>query len=264
MQTPLFSKISKLCRQIEKQEKIKILFAVENGSRAWRLDSKDSDYDVRFVFARPLKEYFTLKPKKDVIDKYFNKNCKPCPVNETFIDAVGFDILKFARLLSKSNPTTIEWLISDIVYYGKQNIAFKKFALKSFNPTTLIYHYQSLCKQNYLKYIKSGELVSYKKYLYAFRGLINASYVEIFQKIPPINFNKALEAKNILPLEIKHKLNEIIKLKKQGKEKELINNIPKFDEYIENFLKKPVTKQEPSEKQTKTLEKEILKVLKVQ
>ena len=53
-------KIKQICKQLEKEKNIKIIFAVENGSRAWRMDSKDSDYDVRFVFKRPLKEYIQI------------------------------------------------------------------------------------------------------------------------------------------------------------------------------------------------------------
>ena len=38
---------------IEKRENVKILHAVESGSRAWGFESPDSDYDVRFIYVRP-------------------------------------------------------------------------------------------------------------------------------------------------------------------------------------------------------------------
>lgn len=34
---------------IEERYKVKILLAVESGSRAWGFASPDSDYDVRFI-----------------------------------------------------------------------------------------------------------------------------------------------------------------------------------------------------------------------
>ena len=35
--------------EIEKKERVRVLYAVESGSRAWGVESPDSDYDVRFV-----------------------------------------------------------------------------------------------------------------------------------------------------------------------------------------------------------------------
>ncbi len=121
--------IKQLCQNIEKENKIKILFAVENGSRAWRMESKDSDYDVRFVFVRPLKEYIQINKPSDVVEKAFDKNGRPHPVQGSFIDFSGFDIFKFVKMLSSSNPTMIEWLVTDIVYYGKQNFVLKNLQL---------------------------------------------------------------------------------------------------------------------------------------
>ncbi len=39
--------IQKELRKIEEKEGVRILFAVESGSRAWGFASPDSDYDVR-------------------------------------------------------------------------------------------------------------------------------------------------------------------------------------------------------------------------
>ncbi|MBW3020183.1 nucleotidyltransferase domain-containing protein, partial [Candidatus Woesearchaeota archaeon] len=178
--------IVKLCKQIEKENNVKIIFAIENGSRAWRMDSKDSDYDVRFVYKREKDDYLTLTKEKDVIN-----------LDKGLIDMSGFDIFKYLELLSGSNPTTIEWLMSDIVYYGKQPKELRDYAIKHFSEKALYYHYKSMCKNNYIKYIKSGDLVTYKKYLYALRGLTNALYVKKNKTLPPIIFIKAIK---VLPI----------------------------------------------------------------
>lgn len=39
-------------KSIEREEDVCILLAVESGSRAWGFPSADSDYDVRFIYAR--------------------------------------------------------------------------------------------------------------------------------------------------------------------------------------------------------------------
>ena len=43
--------------EIEHSEKCRILLAVESGSRAWGFPSPDSDYDVRFIYVRPIEHY---------------------------------------------------------------------------------------------------------------------------------------------------------------------------------------------------------------
>src|SRR3989344_7760708 len=239
--------IKQLCRDIEKENRIKILFAVENGSRAWGMESKNSDYDVRFVFVRPLEDYIQINKYPEVIEAAFDKKGKTHPVQGSFMDFNGFDIFKFARMLSSSNPTVIEWLISDIIYYGKQDLVFKKFAVENFNPVSLYHHYKSMCRNNYLKYLKSKKQVTYKRYLYAMRGLINAKWVIHNKSIPPIKFTDALKlSKTLIPEDIIRKLNEIIKLKLKGKENGIIQNIVKMDNYIESFLKDET--EEPKEK----------------
>lgn len=230
------SLIRKLLKQIEKEKGIKILFAVENGSRAWRMESKNSDYDVRFIFKRPLKEYLTINPSDPVITKSYDKHGKPMGQEGCVIDIEGFDIFKFGKMLASSNPTIIEWLTSDIVYLGTKSRIFTSYAKNQFKQISLYYHYGSMCRQNYLKYIKTRNNVTYKKYLYAMRGLINALYVKEFNKVPPIVFNEAVN-KVDAPWHIKTKLMEVINMKKSGKEKDIEDVIPQFDNYIEKFIK---------------------------
>ena len=219
--------IKTFLNNIKIREGAKILFAVETGSRLWRIESKDSDYDIRFVYVRKLEDYLRINKLRDVIE-FQSKN----------MDFVGFDIYKFVKLLLNSNPSIIEWLKSDITYYddGKSKKLLLSFIEKNFNPISLYHHYKSMCKSNYLKYIKSGNLMTYKKYLYALRGLINAKWVLKKNRIPPTNF-LVVKDSPFLPQKIKSKLNEVLDLKKKGREKDIAKNLKIFDEYIENFLK---------------------------
>ena len=120
-----------------------------------------------------------------------------------------------------------------------------------------------MCRNNYLKYLKSGEDITYKRYLYAFRGLINAKWVAYKNSIPPISFLETLKRSDkFIPSYIIAKLNNIIKLKAKGKEKDIIQNIVKMDNYIEEFLKDK--SEAPSEKSYTTfneLNKELRKII---
>ena len=99
-------KIKEQLRRIEDAENIKILLAVESGSRAWGFASPDSDYDVRFVYIRSLEDYLRLDAIRDVIE---------LPIDDV-LDINGWDLQKTLRLLHKSNPTLFEWFSSPIVY----------------------------------------------------------------------------------------------------------------------------------------------------
>ena len=70
--------------EIEAAEHVKILHAVESGSRAWGFASPDSDYDVRFIYIRPQNDYLQLQPRQDFID---------WELNET-LDINGWDLSK--------------------------------------------------------------------------------------------------------------------------------------------------------------------------
>ena len=93
-------------KEIEKQENIKIIYAVESGSRAWGFESPDSDYDVRFIYVRNMNDYLSLFKMKDTIE---------WEQNDTF-DINGWDLKKALQLLYQSNPTLYEWKNSPVVY----------------------------------------------------------------------------------------------------------------------------------------------------
>lgn len=92
--------------EIEKENNVRILLAVESGSRAWGFASPDSDYDVRFIYVRPENDYLRLEEMRDVIE---------LPINDV-LDINGWDLQKTLRLLYRSNPTLFEWFSSPIVY----------------------------------------------------------------------------------------------------------------------------------------------------
>ena len=98
--------IKKKLKEIEARENIRVLHCVESGSRAWGFASPDSDYDVRFIYVRPLEYYLRLEKARDVIEWQLDE----------MLDINGWDLQKALRLLHNSNPTLFEWFSSPIVY----------------------------------------------------------------------------------------------------------------------------------------------------
>ena len=118
-------------RQTEQRENVKILLAVESGSRAWGFASPDSDYDVRFIYARPVSDYLRLEETRDVIE---------LPIDDE-LDINGWDLRKTLRLIYKSNPTVFEWLNSPIVYLKSDFAAEINTAAKDyFSVKKALYH----------------------------------------------------------------------------------------------------------------------------
>lgn len=132
-----------------------------------------------------------------------------------------------------SNPTTIEWLNSIIIYYGDNNIPLRKYMKENFNQERLFKHYFSLFRNNYWKFIQQAKAITYKKYLYSMRGFLNAKYVYEFDKIPPIDLRRtAKELENFIPPEVYKKVHEVIEIKSQGLEGDIILRIPEFDTFF--------------------------------
>jgi predicted nucleotidyltransferase len=94
-QNAIRERISKHLREIEEQHHIKILYAVESGSRAWGFSSPDSDWDVRFIYVHEPEWYFHIEEQKDTIEQMFP--------DET--DMSGWDLKKALRLFKSSNPS---------------------------------------------------------------------------------------------------------------------------------------------------------------
>lgn len=93
-------------RKIEDSHHVRILHAVESGSRAWGFSSPDSDYDVRFVYIRPAVDYLRLNEPRDVIEW----------INDGVLDINGWDVKKALRQFARGNATLFEWSLSPAVY----------------------------------------------------------------------------------------------------------------------------------------------------
>ena len=253
--------IAELLRQLENNG-VKILFAIENGSRAWNMASKDSDYDVRFVFHRPVESYISLEKPDDVINVAYDENMNRCGAQGSLIDMSGFDVFKYAQLLYNSNPTTIEWLVSSIVYYGSNDLNLRNYVLENFNPRALFYHYFSLFKNNYKEFIVEGKALTLKKYLYSMRGLLNARFVYHNKAIPPLDFMEAVEQmKPNLPLDVYMKTIEIIRIKSSGDEKDFFGKIKILDEYFEENLNEDFSAIEDRKMEMKVFDQFLQKTI---
>jgi len=210
-------------KQIERIHDVKILLAVESGSRAWGFPSQDSDYDVRFVYIRRPEWYLSIDDKRDVIE---------VPIND-LLDINGWDIRKALKLFRKSNPPLLEWLISDTVYYEAYGFKEEMLTLRHqvFSPRASVHHYLSMAKGNFRDYLQ-GEQVKIKKYFYVLRPLLACMWIEKYNTNPPILFQD-LVSDVISESELKREIMGLLRRKIAGEELHLEKRNDVLHEFIE-------------------------------
>ena len=141
-------KIIEELNRIEKEEHIRILLAVESGSRAWGFAGSDSDYDVRFIYVRDKDFYLRLDVTRDVIEY---------PINH-LLDINGWDISKTLKLIYSSNPTLFEWLESPIVYKTTPEIEeLRNISKNYFSKVKMVNHYYRIALDHYDNYIRNKD-----------------------------------------------------------------------------------------------------------
>jgi predicted nucleotidyltransferase len=212
---------------IVKNNDVTILLAIESGSRAWGFESQNSDYDVRFIYARTESSYLRISPIRDVIE---------LPISGD-LDINGWDLQKAISLMVKSNPPIMEWLSSPILY-RQHPVAelLREVGQKFFDTTRTSHHYYSMALKNY-KYLKDN-LVLRKKYLYVLRPLLCIEWIELNKTMPPMLFDDLVSfSLNITPNDqLKGAIQNLLTNKKAGQETEKQPRDLILDSFIEQRL----------------------------
>ena len=202
------SRILSQLHEIETRENVRIVYACESGSRAWGFPSADSDYDVRFLYVRPVEWYLSINVKRDVIER---------PVQDG-LDISGWDLKKALLLFCKSNPPLLEWLGSPIVYLEKYSTAesMRKLLPDYYSPTTCLYHYLHMARGNYREYLK-GDVVWIKKCFYVLRPILAMNWIERGWGVVPTDFN-ILVSKLTLEPPVATEIDRLLAAKRAGAE----------------------------------------------
>lgn len=224
---PIRIEILRRLAAAEIEHDVKILFAVESGSRAWGFESPDSDYDVRFVYVHTRDNYLSvdLEEKRDVIEY---------PIIDE-IDCNGWDIRKALQLLRKSNPAITEWLNSPIVYRESGSIRHELRLLHSsfYRIEKGIHHFRSMAKTNFRTYLQT-ETVRVKKYFYVLRPLLAIRWLELHKTPAPILFDTLLEL--LVEQDVRKAVDDLLVLKKAGLETSEAPRIECINQFIVSEL----------------------------
>ena len=209
---------------VEQQRDVRVVYALESGSRCWGFASADSDYDVRFVYARPKNDYLKLEKVRDTIEWRLDDE----------LDIVGWDVAKFLRLMRSSNPTAFEWLSSTIVY--REDPCFqlvRDVASACFDPVSHAHHYLGMATREDVRYLSANK-ASLKRYLYAVRALLSARWVIEECSPAPMAFEDLCTAKldpTLGPL-----VEDVVAQKRLGSEVDMCGHIQELDRWIANAI----------------------------
>ena len=210
--------------EIEQAENIRILLAVESGSRAWGFASSDSDYDVRFIYVRPREEYLRLETVRDVLEY---------PIDSE-LDINGWDLDKTLRLLRSSNPTLFEWFSSPIVYKEAPDAGkLHEILPKYFSPKRGLGHYLSMATNNYRTYLKE-DTVKAKKYFYALRPVLACRWILDKGTPPPMLFSELMKAE-LMPA-LLPEVEMLLDVKMNSPEIKTIPRIEPLNRYLDESI----------------------------
>ena len=209
---------------LETDHDVRILFAIESGSRAWGFPSPDSDYDVRFIYAHTPDWYLSIEPGRDVIE---------LPIEGDW-DINGWDIRKALGLLIKPNPVMLEWLSSPIRYRWNEPVCERliRFADKTTFGEACLHHYRNLAVKQWDKHVGDKPDVSLKKYFYILRPALAISWIKQNPTTqPPMNLQALVEGQP-LGADLIGQIENLLVLKSTAKEIGRGDRIPLIDDFI--------------------------------
>jgi predicted nucleotidyltransferase len=214
-------------QKVEHDKNIKILYAVESGSRAWGFASTDSDWDVRYVYIHRPEWYLSIDDKKDSMEEILPND----------IDLSGWEIRKALKLFRKSNPPLMEWLRSPLLYKEQGGFAnaLRGLSAEYFNPKNCLHHYLHMAEGNFREYLQK-DMVRTKKYFYVIRPVLACEWIESTNTMAPMEF-EILFQKLVKDDELKKEISTLLSRKKSGEE---LSEEPKI-EILNNFLESKIS-----------------------
>lgn len=153
--------------EIEQKAHVRIIWAVETGSRAWGFASPNSDYDVRFVYIREKKEYLRLEEIRDSIDVQ----------QDEVLDIEGWDLRRVLRMVYRSTPEVYEWFSSPIVYRSTpEAVELQMLLPEYFSVKKCAQNYIHAASVDYRTYLQDEE-VWLVKYFYVLRQMLQSKWL---------------------------------------------------------------------------------------
>ncbi|KAJ57368.1 hypothetical protein ACMU_02375 [Actibacterium mucosum KCTC 23349] len=215
--------------QISQKEGARILFAVESGSRAWGFHSPDSDYDVRFLYARPVDWHLRLDKRRDVIEY---------PIDDE-LDISGWELGKALKLAIGSNAVVAEWLQSPIVYQSDPDAVqvLTSFARAALDRKSVTWHYRALLLRQNGRLAHPDGGIRIKRYFYVLRPALALRWMRLNDAaMPPMNLYGLVDGCALGAEQTEALDRLVVQKKKVGERATAAQSVPVLDQLVASEL----------------------------
>lgn len=217
---------------IEREYGVKILLAAQTGSRAMGLESPDSDWDVCYLFERKPEGASVSEEQDRMIKRVFGDN----------LETIGWELKDALSHLRKGNPTLLEWIHSPKLYIAEESFIdrLREMERSHFQPLKAISFYNKAYNKLNDRFLLHGD--NLKAFIFYMRGVLACRWIERNGTLPPMSFADLLDA-TVDDQGIRSKVNELVKLKKEGKAKGvvvdagLLDTVRDWAEYYDGIVK---------------------------
>lgn len=203
-------------------------FYVVSGSRLYGFESEDSDFDIRGFHTVPSDSYSYLnEPDKEIRSKNVSQNEK------YDYELVSYELKKFGELLHTANYDIIEQVLcGDVIMNGVPlEMDSLRRIIRDHLPLDVPESYYGMAKNQYYKHLDDESdryNPSPEAYLYVYRGLIGALYVQSNEDV----IANIEELSSKVDVADESLVNKLIKMKK--------NNVNKVNEDLRSELKNQI------------------------
>jgi uncharacterized protein len=195
---------------LEAETGLRALYACESGSRAWGFASRDSDWDVRFVFAWPRDAYLRVQAPSTTLTRQLPGD----------LDISGWDLRMALSQFAKSNASFLEWLGSPMVYRQESRFMQALDALRPryFQPRAALRHYLGQARSLWPDETGEAEALNGKKCLYVLRAVLAAQWVAEARTPPPVPFAELMPL--VTDPDLRREIDALLRVKAAGSERD--------------------------------------------
>ena len=232
--------------RLEAAEGVRVVFALEQGSKMRGTDHAHSDRDVLVVFAHPRTTYFSFRPPRPTLRLTY----PPCGEAAAEVELLGYEARHFFGMCAGNNPSVFEALLSPIVYrsHGPWLERARALVDRVYDAPSLAASWRHHARKNYREHVcrsNGGESgVLRKKYLHVVRPLLSARWLDANRanggtagEWPPLEWSLLLAQSPAVPPALRALLEAMLEPAERPRLRERGPRIAELDAFIDDELR---------------------------